>query len=284
MLSWRKRRWPRWDYFRPRRVRGIGADGSTCSRIGEHMSRVTVQFLGSGDAFGSGGRFQPCVRLELNGRNFFVDFGASSMIAVKRDGVDTSTMDAIVLTHLHGDHFGGIPFLLLHEQLIASRTGPILIAGPPGVKERIEAAMEVFFPGSSKINRRFPISYLELFEKTPARIGGLTLTPFAVNHQSGAPSYAFRFECGGKIVGFSGDTEWTDSLIEVASEADLFICEAYFRSKKVKYHLDYATLMENRARLACRRIVLTHMSEDLLSKMDDIELECVEDGGTIVLD
>ncbi len=248
------------------------------------MSKVVVQFLGSGDAFGSGGRLQQCIRLQLNGRNFLVDFGASSLIAMKRQGVDTASIDAIFLTHLHGDHFGGIPFLLLHEHLISARTKPILIAGPRSVKERTEAAMEVLFPGSSKINRRFQVNFQELFDKTPAHFEGLTVTPFEVNHESGSPSCALRFECGGKIVSFSGDTEWTDSLIEAASGADLFVCEGYFRSKKIKYHLDYMTLMENRARLTCRKIVLTHMSEDLLSKLDKIEVEYADDGKTIILD
>lgn len=248
------------------------------------MASVQLTFLGSGDAFGSGGRLQPCIHLRLKDKSFFVDFGASSLIAMKRSGIESSSIDAIFLTHLHGDHFGGIPFLFLHEHLISKRTRPILIAGPPGVEERIKAAMEVLFPGSSKINLRFSVQFQELCEKVPLRIGGLSLIPFGVTHASGAPSYAFRFECAGKIISFSGDTEWADSLIEVASEADLFVCEAYFWSKTTKYHMDYMTLMNNRARLTCRRLVLTHMSEDLLSRRDDIQAECAEDGKTIVLD
>ncbi len=253
-------------------------------QVGVDMSRVIVQFLGSGDAFGSGGSFQPCIHLRLNDESFLVDFGASSLIAMKRSGIEPSSIDAIFLTHLHGDHFGGIPFLLLHEQLISKRTRPILIAGPPGVQERIDAAREVFFPGSSKTHTSFSTQFLELSEKVSVRIGSLTLTPFGVKHESGAPSYAFRLECGSRIISFSGDTEWTDSLSEVASEADLFVCEAYFWSKKMKYHLDYITLMEHRVKLACRRLLLTHMSEDLLSRLDEIQVEYAEDGKTVIFD
>jgi ribonuclease BN (tRNA processing enzyme) len=247
------------------------------------MSEVMVRFLGTGDAFGSGGRLQPCIHIDLVKAGLLLDFGASSLIAMKRWGVDPSRIDAILLTHLHGDHFGGLPFLFLHEQLISKRSRPILVAGPPGLEERVKAAMEVFFPGSSKMPSRFAIDFLEFAERTPARVGSLCVTPFPVTHASGAPSYALRIECGRKVVSYSGDTEWTDALIEAAAEADLFICEAYFFSKRTKYHLDYLTLMEHRTKLRCRRLILTHMNEDLLARLGEVEVECAEDGQSITL-
>jgi phosphoribosyl 1,2-cyclic phosphodiesterase len=65
--------------------------------------------------------------------------------------------------------------------------------------------------------------------------------------------------------------------------ADLFVCEAYFFEKKIKYHLDYQTLRENRQRLDCRRIVLTHMSADVLRRRSEAEVECANDGQVITL-
>ncbi|MCE5335262.1 MAG: MBL fold metallo-hydrolase [Desulfobacteraceae bacterium] len=248
------------------------------------MSGVVVRFLGSGDAFGSGGRLQACTLVQMEGKGFLVDCGASSLVAMKRVGVETSAFDTIFLTHLHGDHFGGIPFLLLNEHLLTKRTSPLLIAGPAGVEERVRAAMEVFFPGSSKIPLRFSLQFHEWREKTPERIGEAVVTPFEVIHASGAPSYALRIECGGKVLGFSGDTEWTDSILGAASGADLFVCEAYFWSRKTKYHMDYASIRENRDRLGCARIVLTHMSEDVLSKLDEAGVEFAEDGKAFFLD
>jgi len=76
---------------------------------------------------------------------------------MKRLGVDPSAVSTVVLTHLHGDHFAGVPLLILDGQF-SRRTQPLLIAGPPSTRERVEAAMEVLFPGSTNIQRRFPVN------------------------------------------------------------------------------------------------------------------------------
>jgi len=246
------------------------------------MDEVRLQFLGSGDAFGSGGRFQTCLHLSGRGDSFLIDCGASSLIALKRAGLDPSEIGCVLLTHLHGDHFGGLPFLILDGQF-ARRTRPLVVGGPPGVRERVEAAMEVFFPGSSKVDRRFAVEFVELRERVPALVGPASVTPFLVKHASGAPAYALRVEYGGKVITYSGDTEWTDTLIDAARRADLFVCEAYFFEKKIKYHLDYQTLRENRQRLDSRRVILPHMSADMLSHGSEGDMECANDGKVIVL-
>jgi ribonuclease BN (tRNA processing enzyme) len=202
---------------------------------GAGVGRIQVQFLGCGDAFGSGGRFQTCFRLSGAGDDVLLDCGASSLIAMKRFGVDPSAIGWVLLSHLHVDHCGGVPFLMLDGQF-SRRTRPLVVAGPPGLKARMETAMEVGFPGSTAVARRFPTAFVELPERVATAVGPATVTPFGVAHASGAPSYALRVEYGGKVIAYSGDTEWTDSLIEAAQAADLFICEAYFFDEKIKYH------------------------------------------------
>jgi ribonuclease BN (tRNA processing enzyme) len=87
----------------------------------------------------------------------------------------------------------------------------------------------------------------------------------------------------GRVITYSGDTEWTESLIAASSGADLFVCEAYTYDRKVRFHLDYATLLRQRERLDCRRIVITHMSPDLLARTSELELEAAHDGLIIEL-
>jgi ribonuclease BN (tRNA processing enzyme) len=201
---------------------------------------------------------------------------------MRRFGVDPGGIDQILISHLHGDHFGGIPFFILDAQF-GRRTRPLYLAGPPGVEDRVRAAMEVFFPGSSKVERKFAVEFVELVEHTPISVGPLTVTSYPAIHPSGAPSGALRVGFDGRIISYSGDTEWTESLVEAARGADLFICEAYFFDKKVKYHLDCKTILEQRARLECGRIILTHMNRDMLSRLGGLDLESAEDGKILAL-
>jgi ribonuclease BN (tRNA processing enzyme) len=238
---------------------------------------VRIQFIGSGDAFGSGGRLQTCILLESSGFRGLVDCGASSLIGLKRAGIDPNEIDTILISHLHGDHFGGLPFLILDGQF--SRRSPALrIAGPPGITERVTRAMEVFFPGSSTAQRKFETRFVELTEGEPVSLGPLRVTPFEVVHACGAPPYALRIELEGRTVVYSGDTEWTDRLIPAVDGSDLFIAEAYFHEKAVRYHLDYATLLRHRAELGCKRLILTHMGPDMLSRAAELPVEAAYDG------
>jgi ribonuclease BN (tRNA processing enzyme) len=241
------------------------------------MGDVSVRFLGSGDAFGSGGRFQTCILVTSSDGSVLIDCGASSLIAMKQFGVDPNSVDAVLLTHLHGDHFGGLPFLILDGQF-SRRTRPLTIAGPPGVEARVRDAMEILFPGSSQTPQRFDIRFVELVAETVMPVGPAEVTAFPVDHASGAPAYALRVACDGRIIAYTGDTAWTDALVRVADGADLFICEAYYYDKRIPFHLDYHTLMEHRAALGCRRMVLTHMSADMLLRTDAVEAECASDG------
>jgi ribonuclease BN (tRNA processing enzyme) len=246
------------------------------------MPTVRVQFVGSGDAFGSGGRFQMCIAVQHREFMALIDCGASSLVAMKKLRLDPGLVDVVLLTHLHGDHFGGLPFLLLDAQF-SRRTRPLVIAGPPGVEGRIRQAMEVFFPGSTQTTQRFDLAFVEFADAAPVQLGELVVVPYAVLHASGAPAYALRVLCAGKVIAYSGDTEWTAALGQVSAQADLFVCEAYFYDKAVKFHLDYRTLQTHRATLDCKRLVLAHMSTDMLAHVEEIADECAEDGLAIEL-
>lgn len=241
---------------------------------------VQVRFLGCGDAFGSGGRFHTCILVAASSSRFLVDCGASSMIAIRRFGVDPNTIGTILLSHLHGDHFAGIPFVILDAQFVSKRTQPLRIAGPPGTRTRVAEAMEVLFPGSSGARRRFPIEMVELDPGRPWALAEATVTPYLVHHPSGNPPFALRIECGGKVITYSGDTEWTDGLIPACRGADLLIAESSSFNKDIKYHMSFTTLMAHLGDLDVKRLVLTHMGPDMLSRVATLSCDYAEDGKT----
>ena len=244
------------------------------------MTSVRVRVLGCGDAFSSGGRLHACFYLEGGEEPLLVDCGATALVALKRAGIAPDRIGYVALSHLHGDHFGGLPWLILDGRF-AERTSPLLVAGPPTTRARLKQAFEALYPGGSDAKSPFELRFVELEARIPCSLGPATVTPFEVIHSSGAPAYALRLEYGGKIIAYSGDTEWTDSLLEAARGADLFICECNFFDQRAPGHLDYRTLTERRAQLECGRLVLTHMSDEMLERVAEIEVDAAEDGMVI---
>jgi ribonuclease BN (tRNA processing enzyme) len=241
--------------------------------------RLTI--VGSGDAFGSGGRSNTCFWLETGKGTVVVDFGASALPALKRLKLDPNAIDGIVLSHLHGDHFGGLPFLLLDAQFLSRRERPLLIAGPPGTTARLEAAMEVFFPKSTGSKWKFEWRVQEIAIGVETEVLAHSLVTAEVIHQSGAPSTALRVSDGRQTFAYSGDTEWTDALLPIARGADLFICECYNSAGKLTGHISWETLAERLPHLSARQVMVTHMNPTVLARIDEIRTAGVlvaEDG------
>ncbi|MGY3449681.1 MBL fold metallo-hydrolase [Bradyrhizobium sp. USDA 4353] len=244
---------------------------------------MQLRFVGCGDAFGSGGRFNTCFHLTGAETNLLIDCGASSLPALKRLGIACNDVALILITHFHGDHFAGLPFLLLDAQF-SRRTQPLVIAGPAGIATRLTQVMEALFGHSSNTPRKFELSVIELAPEETAQFGEVTVTPFPVVHgRSGGPFLGYRIEAEGKIVAYTADTEWTDSLVPLGRDADLLIAEAYTYDKAVKNHLSLAALEAHLGEIRPKRLVLTHMGEDMLGRLSTLPYTTAHDGMTIDL-
>lgn len=244
---------------------------------------IRVTFLGCGDAFSSGGQLHTCILVSSEKRNFLIDCGASALASLKQNNIDPNKIEKIFLTHLHGDHFGGIPFFILDAQLVNKRQSPLMIAGPPGTKQRIHEAMEVMFPGSTKSKRKFTLTIVEYDLHKENYFEDIIIQTFEVNHPSGAPSLALRINHLEKTITYTGDTDWMNNIIHAGKAADLFITECYFYDKKIPFHLDYKTLLEHIDKINPERVILTHMSDDMLARVHDLPYEYAVDGKSIVL-
>jgi ribonuclease BN (tRNA processing enzyme) len=250
------------------------------------MAPVELHVLGCGDAFGSGGRLNSSFLLRSGSFRLLVDCGATGLLAMRQFGVDPESIGTVALTHLHGDHYAGLVFLLLEARHVSKRKAPLVVAGPRGVEARLKATMELMFPGTTQIGYPFPLSFIELHAGAATTLGEAVITPREVVHPSGAPSLALRVELGGKVIAFSGDTEWTDALLEVSREADLFVCECLHATPFPNFHIDYQTLLGKRPQLTCKRLLLTHLGGQMIARAraGELELECAEDGMKLTIE
>lgn len=244
---------------------------------------MQLRFVGCGDAFGSGGRQNTCFHVTGERVNFLIDCGATSLPALKRLGIARDDIDLILITHFHGDHFGGLPFLLLDAQF-TRRSRPLVIAGPQGIETRLAQLMEALFEHSSKTRQKFELSIVALGPGETHRFGAVDVTPFAVVHgESGGPFLAYRVETEGRVIAYSADTEWTETLIPLGRDADLFIAEAYYYDRVVKNHLSLTTLEAHLTEIRPKRLVLTHMSDDMLGRLEALDYTMASDGMVVEL-
>jgi ribonuclease BN (tRNA processing enzyme) len=244
---------------------------------------MQLRFVGCGDALGSGGRNNTCFHVTGAGVNFLIDCGASSLPALQRLGIGRDDIDLVLITHFHGDHFAGLPFLLLDAQF-SRRSRPLVIAGPQGIDARLAQVMEALFEHSSTTKQRFELSVVTLRPEETRQLGAVNVTPYPVVHgSSGGPFLAYRIEAEGRVIAYSADTEWTETLIPLARDADLFIAEAYSYEKVVKNHLSLATLEPHLPAINAKRLILTHMSDDMLTRLDTLSHTAASDGMVVEL-
>ena len=242
-----------------------------------------LQFVGCGDAFGSGGRLNTCFHVVGERANFLIDCGASSLIGLEHLGIARHAIDTILLTHFHGDHFGGVPYFVLASHF-GRRTRPLTLAGPPGIEAWYVRALEAAFEHFSEIKLAFDLRIVTLPERAATDIGPLRATPLPVVHgNSGGPFFGYRIAVENRLIAFSGDTEWTDTLVEIARDADLFMIECYSYDKPIRNHLNYKTIEQNLPRLAAKKIVLTHMSHDMLAQRHRVPQLAASDGMVVEL-
>jgi len=244
--------------------------------------RLTI--LGCGDAFSAGGRFPSCYLIESGQTRFLLDCGPAILPALKRAGRGSNDVPQIFISHLHGDHIAGLPFLLLDAVFPSQRVDPLTLIGPPGLEARFRLLCEVLYPRSLDMKRNFELRFIELDSEVRYEMNELAVTAYEVEHFSGAPSYALRFELDGKVFAFSGDSGWTENVARAGRDADLYMIECYQYDRQLPMHMDYRTIAENFDAIGARALLLTHMSDAMLARAGDVdEKRCrLADDGLVI--
>jgi len=242
---------------------------------------VDVTFLGTGDAFASRGRFQSGYLIEGDGCKILMEAGPTVLCAMKRMEVKPADIDVILISHLHGDHFGGLPFLILEYLWESPRRTTMVIAGPRHLEERTWVLFRTMFPFSrgdlERVKRQLKFVVLEPGDDK--RIGPARVRTIRVPHMKRNPSLALRVELAGKTIAFTGDSGWTDALVPFTAGADLFMCECtYFQSTQLDFHMNYPLLVKKRSSLDVGRMLLTHIGREVMEHDSEVKLEMAADG------
>jgi ribonuclease BN (tRNA processing enzyme) len=244
---------------------------------------VRVTFLGSGDAFNARARCHAGYLITTPANTVLLDCGPTTLLALKREGLTPDGIDAIALSHMHGDHFGGVPFLFLHYIFDTPRQRPLSILGPPGTETRVRDLFRTMYRELSAKPLPFELTYVEVGDGQHRAIGDIDLLAFAVPHQQHELSLGFRLTADGRAILYSGDTGWTEALVTQSQGTDLFICECCYFETRREFHLDYPRIAENRHRFGCRRLILTHAGHEVHARAGEVTEQIAHDGLVVEL-
>ncbi|NQZ78335.1 MAG: MBL fold metallo-hydrolase [Ekhidna sp.] len=236
--------------------------------------------LGCGDAFGNDGRFHTSFLVSQGQEKILLDCGASTLIRLKQENVDLEQISTIIITHFHGDHFGGLPFFLISSLFESSRRNPLTIIGPKGVEDRVLKLLEAMYEGTSERLQDLDISFQEYDSEIELLLDDKKIVAVPVDHSPQSNPHGVRVEWKGKTFAFSGDTSWTDKLLDLAKDSDLFICECNFVEQVAFGHLSYSELLEKQHLFQTKQLWLSHMANEVIYKTD-FKLNRMKDGQRI---
>jgi ribonuclease BN (tRNA processing enzyme) len=243
---------------------------------------VEVLFVGTGDAFGSGGRRNSAIVVRANGSTLLLDCGPTTLGGLKQLGVNPREVDAIAISHFHGDHTAGVPFLMLDELYENPRKGPLTVLGPPGIESRITSLCRDYSYSADE-ERPYNVRFEEFSNTTEREVAGFRIRTHPAHHHPETLPHMFGVGAGNVSLFFTGDTGWHEELPDRVGEVDLLISECVFYEPRFEHHLSHVELERTRDRFRCKRIVLTHLGSEILADRDAVRFETVDDGTLIRL-
>lgn len=245
---------------------------------GADPPKLQLTVLGSADAFCSGACLNATYLFQTPRSTFLLDSGPAVLYALKKQRLDTADIDFVIISHFHGDHYGGLPFLLLEYMFERPRTRPFLILGPPGIEERVRSLFRLLYCDVAAKPMPFELRFRELVPEERTTIADVEILPVRVPHQDDEVALALRLDAGGARVLYSGDTPWMDRFFELARGVDVFLCECTGYDSGLGRHVQFTTLQPLLARLECRRLVLMHLGREMRAHAATLGVECATDG------
>jgi ribonuclease BN (tRNA processing enzyme) len=220
------------------------------------MRELDLRFIGSGNAFAPGGL---CWNGFVANDRYLFEAPPQALQSLNHLGIDPNALEAVILSHHHGDHFLGLPFLLLHWKYMG-RTRPVRIVGPTGTRELTETISRAVYPGIFDID--FDVAWDEVAAGTNVSVGDLRIEPVPVKHDTRLNgSFGFLADLNGRRFAYTGDTAICDAVLDLARQSEVLVSECASRSDTIDIHMNLVDDIP-RLRAAMRpdaRLLLTHL-------------------------
>jgi ribonuclease BN (tRNA processing enzyme) len=220
---------------------------------------LNLTFLGSGNAFTPGGRYWSSFL--VNGRYLF-DAPPTLLPHLKRLSIRPEDLQTIFITHFHGDHFLGLPFLFLEYMYSAQRNDDLIIVGPPGVQERAERLADLAYPSLVR-DAGYRRIYTEAQPGEKQQAGDLAFDALPVNHaHDRLQCYGYRVQIGEHIVAYTGDTMYCPEILDLARGADVLVVDSTYLTNGPE-HMGLVDVRRLRSEVDAKTaIVLTHLEAE----------------------
>ena len=221
------------------------------------MTRLDLQFVGTGNAFAPGGL---CWNgFVVNGKYLF-EAPPQALQVLNKFGVDTMTdLDGVVISHHHGDHFLGLPSLLLQWKF-GRRTRPVRIIGPTGTQALATSIATSVYPGI--METAYEIEWDERLPGESFRLGELELEALGMRHDERlSGSLGFKAALGTRRFAYTGDSAMCDSVLDLARHGEVLVSECASRDEQIAVHMNLRDDIPNvrAAMKADATLLLTHL-------------------------
>lgn len=223
------------------------------------MAELTLTFIGVANAFATGGASWSSFLLN---KSVLFEAPPQVLMSVQTAGIDPNYIEVVLISHHHGDHFYGLPMLMLWWKWM-DRMTPVTIVGPPGTERILRDITRETFPWLFDVP--YDITWIEAVPGIPFEAGGISITPLEMSHDDTLNAcLGFQCEVAGRYFGYTGDTVYCESVERLARWSEILVAEcASYSGNPV--HMDFIHDLP-RVRALMRpeaHLLLTHIDPEV---------------------
>ena len=238
------------------------------------VTKISLTILGSGTCVPSLDRSSCALLVELQYSKLLFDIGAGTIRRLLESKTEIAQVSHILVSHFHPDHTGELASFLFSSKYASTgaRIAPLTLIGGRGLHVFLQSLSTAYRHWIELKPDLINIIELDTIDKDAWTFKDFSVTSLPVNHND--ESIAYRIESStGKTIVYSGDTDYCDTLVEIAKDADVFVCECSFPDPmKVSGHLTPSLAGEIASKANVSQLVLTHFYPQC--DMTDIEKQC----------